>query len=82
MTGSTEGAREIFQSLTNGGISTIVGMHISEEHRKTAEKSHMNVVLAGHISSDTLGLNLMIDEFSRGGSFEIIECSGFKRFKR
>jgi putative NIF3 family GTP cyclohydrolase 1 type 2 len=82
MTGGTEGAREIFASLTNGGVSTIVGMHISEEHRKEAEKSHLNVVLAGHISSDTLGLNLMIDEISKGDSLEIIECSGFKRFKR
>ena len=82
MTGGTEGAREIFGSLTNSGVSTIVGMHISEEHRKEAEKSHLNVVVAGHISSDTLGLNLIIDEISRGDSFEIIECSGFKRFKR
>ncbi len=57
-------------------------MHISEEHRKEAEKSHLNVVLAGHISSDTLGLNLIIDEISKSDSFEIIECSGFKRFKR
>jgi len=82
MTGGTEGAREIFASLTNSGINTIVGMHISEEHRKEAEKNHLNVVVAGHISSDTLGLNLIIDEISRDDPFEIIECSGFKRFKR
>jgi len=82
MTGGTEGAREIFASLTNSGVNTIVGMHIGEEHRKEAEKSHLNVVVAGHISSDTLGLNLIIDEISKGDSLEIIECSGFKRFKR
>ena len=82
MTGGTEGAREIFASLTNSGVNTIVGMHISEEHRKEADKSHLNVVVAGHISSDTLGLNLMIDEISKGDSLEIVECSGFKRFKR
>jgi putative NIF3 family GTP cyclohydrolase 1 type 2 len=82
MTGGTEGAREIFASLTNSGVNTIVGMHISEEHRKEAEKSHLNVVIAGHISSDTLGLNLIIDEISKDDSLEIIECSGFKRFKR
>lgn len=82
MTGGTEGAKEIFQSLTNSGVSTIVGMHISEEHRKEAEKSHLNVVVAGHISSDNLGLNLLIDEISRGNSFELLECSGFRRFSR
>jgi putative NIF3 family GTP cyclohydrolase 1 type 2 len=82
MTGGTEGAKDIFESLTNSGVSTIVGMHISEEHRKEAEKSHMNVVIAGHISSDTLGLNLLIDAFSSGDSPDILECSGFRRFSR
>jgi hypothetical protein len=42
----------------------------------------MNVIVAGHISSDNLGLNLLIDEISKGDSLEILECSGFKRFSR
>lgn len=82
MTGGTEGAREIFKSLSNSGVSTIVGMHISEEHRKEAEKNHMNIVVAGHIASDNLGLNLLLDEALKGSSCEIIECSGYRRFSR
>ncbi len=82
MTGGTEGAREIFESLTNSGISTIVGMHLSEEHRKEAEKHHLNVVIAGHISSDNLGLNLLLDEIMRDHPLEVLECSGFRRFSR
>ena len=82
VTGGTEGAKDIFQSLTTNGVSTIVGMHMSEDHRKEAEKSHMNVIVAGHISSDTLGLNLLLDAISKGNSLEIIECSGFRRFNR
>ncbi len=82
MTGGTEGAKDIFESLTNSGVNTIVAMHISEDHRKEAEKNHMNVIVAGHISSDNLGLNLLIDEISKGDSLEILECSGFKRFSR
>lgn len=82
MTGGTEGAREIFESLTNGGINTIVAMHLSEEHRKEAEKNYLNVVVAGHISSDNLGLNLLLDEISKGNPLKIIECSGFRRFSR
>jgi hypothetical protein len=82
MTGGTEGAKEIFESLTTGGVSTIVGMHISEDHLKEAEKNHLNVIVAGHISSDTLGLNLLIDEISKYDSLEFLECSGFKRFSR
>ncbi len=82
MTGGTEGAREIFESLTAGGVSTIVAMHLSEEHRKEAEKHHLNVVIAGHISSDNLGLNLLLDEVLREQPVEIRECSGFRRFRR
>jgi putative NIF3 family GTP cyclohydrolase 1 type 2 len=82
MTGGTSGAKEIFESLTNSGVSTIIAMHISEDHRKEAEKSHMNFIVAGHTSSDTLGLNLLIDEIVKYDSLEILECSGFKRFSR
>ena len=82
MTGGTEGAKEIFGSLTTSGVGTIVAMHLSEDHRKEAEKNHLNVIIAGHIASDNLGLNLLIDELSKGGSLEILECSGFRRFSR
>ncbi len=82
MTGGTEGAKEIFESLKNSGVSTIVAMHVSEDHRKEAEKNHLNVIIAGHISSDTLGLNLLLDGISKYDSLDILECSGFKRFSR
>jgi len=82
MTGGTEGAKDIFESIANSGISTIVGMHLSDEHRKKAEKHHLNVVIAGHISSDNLGINLMLDELQKKGSLKILDCSGFRRFSR
>lgn len=84
MTGGTEGSKEIFQSLVSGGISTVVAMHLSEDHRKEAEKHHLNVVIAGHISSDNLGLNLLLDELMKevASPFAVYECSGFRRFKR
>lgn len=82
MTGGTEGAREIFESLTNSGINTIVAMHLSEEHRKEAEKNHLNVIIAGHISSDSLGLNLLLDAVTREDPLVVLECSGFRRFSR
>ena len=63
-------------------MSTIVAMHLSEDHRKEAEKNHLNVIIAGHISSDNLGLNLLLDGITKGNSIEILECSGFKRITR
>ncbi|MDP2158094.1 MAG: NGG1p interacting factor NIF3, partial [Nitrospirota bacterium] len=82
MTGGTEGAKDIFKSLTHAGVNTIVGMHMSEEHRKEAEKNHLNVIIAGHISSDNLGLNLLLDETLQGSEVKILECSGYKRTGR
>lgn len=81
MTGGTEGSKDIFQNITSSGINTIVAMHLSEEHRKEAEKNHLNVVIAGHISSDNLGMNLLLDEILPD-DIEILECSGFRRIKR
>jgi putative NIF3 family GTP cyclohydrolase 1 type 2 len=82
MTGGTEGSRDILKSLSQGGVNTIVGMHMSEEHRKEAEKCHLNVVIAGHIASDNLGINLLLDKVLSGQKINIIECSGFRRVAR
>ena len=62
----------------------MVCMHMSEDHRKEAEKNHLNVVIAGHISSDNIGLNLLLDELGRktGAPLTVYECSGFRRFSR
>lgn len=82
MTGGTEGSKDIFGILTSSGVNTIVAMHLSEEHRKEAEKNHLNVVIAGHIASDNLGVNLLLDEILKGSSINIMDCSGFRRNSR
>jgi putative NIF3 family GTP cyclohydrolase 1 type 2 len=79
MTGGTEGAKTIYESYAVSGVSTIVSMHISEEALENAKKAHLNVVLAGHISSDTLGLNLLFDEIEREDRLEFVGVSGFTR---
>jgi len=82
MTGGTEGSKDIFQRLTQAGIGTILAMHLSEEHFRKVKAEHINVIIAGHIASDNLGLNLLLDKLEKREKFNIIECSGFKRVKR
>ncbi len=82
MTGGTEGSKDIFQSLALSGVNTLVVMHLSEEHRKEAEKNHLNVIVAGHIASDNLGMNLLLDEVLRGSETRVLSCSGFQRVSR
>ncbi len=81
MTGGTGGSDQAYAKLSQAGIGTIVGMHISEKNRKEAEKHHINVVIAGHISSDSVGMNLLLDELENKG-VEIIPCSGIIRHNR
>jgi len=79
MTGGTEGAKTIYESYAASGVSTIVSMHISEEALENAKKAHLNIVLSGHIASDTLGLNLLFDGIEREGRLEFVGASGFSR---
>ena len=82
MTGGTEGPKRVYARLSQAGVGTVVGMHFSEEHFKSAKDEHINIVVAGHIASDTLGLNLLLDEIEKKGTLNIIPCSGFVRIKR
>jgi len=82
MTGGTEGSKRVFARLSQLGIGTIVMMHLSESHYKLAKKEHMNVVIAGHIPSDNIGLNLMLDVLTKKEDLCIIPCSGFVRYSR
>ncbi len=82
MTGGTEGAKDIFEKLSTAGIGTIVCMHLDEERIKKAEKEHINIIIAGHIASDNLGVNLLCDKLEKKGKVNFIACSGFKRVKR
>ena len=81
ITGGTSGSKDYYEKIAQAGIGTIVGMHMGEEHRKEAEKAHLNVVIAGHMSSDSIGMNLFLDELEKKG-IEIIPCSGLIRVSR
>jgi putative NIF3 family GTP cyclohydrolase 1 type 2 len=81
ITGGTEPSPKIYEKIAQAGIGTIVGMHMGEESRKEAETSNLNIIIAGHMSSDSLGVNLFLDELEKKG-IEIIPCSGLIRVSR
>ncbi|MCL5410816.1 MAG: glutamate synthase-related protein [Patescibacteria group bacterium] len=81
MTGGTGGSEKIFERMSHYGIGTEIGMHIGEKHREEAAKHYINVVIAGHIASDSVGLNIIMDELEKRG-IKIIACSGFLRHSR
>lgn len=81
MTGGTSGPADSLERIAAAGVGTIVGMHIGEDRRKKAQKLHLNVVIAGHMASDSLGMNLVFDHWERAG-VEIVPCSGMIRVRR
>jgi len=81
MTGGTEGTPKMYEKLAQAGIGTIVDMHVSEDHKKEAEAANLNVIVTGHISSDSIGMNVILDELEKEG-IEIVPCSGFIRVSR
>jgi len=82
MTGGTSSNKEAYKKLADKGIGTIIGMHVGKEMKEEAAKNNMNIVIAGHIPSDNLGMNLMLDKVEKKVKLKIIECSGFRRVKR
>lgn len=81
ITGGTEGSPKLYEKMAAAGIGTIIGMHMGEEGRKEADAANINVVIAGHMSSDSLGVNLFLDKLEKQG-IEIVPCSGLIRVSR
>lgn len=81
MAGGTSGPEQLFEKLALAGVGTVVVMHIPEKNRKEAKKHHVNVIVAGHMASDSLGMNLFLDELAREG-LEIMTFSGLTRHSR
>ena len=81
MTGGTEGPKKMIESLADAGVGTIVQMHMGQELRDEAEKHNIHVIIAGHMSSDSLGINIFLDELERQG-VQTIATSGLIRVHR
>ncbi len=76
MAGGTGGAKTMYEAFETAGVGTYICMHMKEDHIELARKYHINVIVAGHMPSDSLGMNIMYGELERKGELEIIRFSG------
>ena len=69
----------MIEALSKAGVNTIVMMNISDRLLDECKKYYMNIVCAGHISSDSLGINLLFKAIKdkTKENFEIIPASGY-----
>jgi putative NIF3 family GTP cyclohydrolase 1 type 2 len=81
MCGGTAYPKEVYEKLSHAGVGTVICMHVPESHIEEARKNHVNIIISGHMASDSLGINLFADRVEQEG-VEITPCSGLIRVKR
>jgi hypothetical protein len=61
LTGGTTGNPKEIEYLKEAGVNTLIVMHMPEEWVKEEVKEHkMNVLVAGHYASDSIGVDLFL----------------------
>ncbi|HWP97056.1 MAG TPA: NGG1p interacting factor NIF3 [Syntrophomonadaceae bacterium] len=81
MTGGTSGPERAFEKMAQAGVGTYICMHLPDKQRQAARDHHVNVIIAGHMASDSLGMNLFLDHVEDRG-VRIIPGSGLIRIRR
>ena len=68
MSGFTGPGSNILKEYFEAGVGTLVMMHIPEKDAKVLKEQGIgNVIIAGHMSSDSLGLNKLAREWAKKG---------------
>ncbi len=80
-TGGTSGHKDSYGKLAESGVNTILAMCVSESQIKAAKDLSVNLISAGHMASDSIGLNLYLDRLEAEG-LQIVCTSGLTRVKR
>ena len=81
MTGGAGGPKEYYALLSQAGVGTVLCMHAGKDTIEASKEAHISVVIAGHMPSDSLGVNLFLDQVEKAG-VETIACSGLTRIRR
>lgn len=79
MAGGTNGGEKVYKSYFEAGVGTIVCMHVPNEVRLAVIDQNIgNVIVAGHMPSDSVGINILINELEKRG-LEVTAMSGIMR---
>jgi len=82
-TGGTNGPEQFFEAKARAGVGTILSMHATEKAVEEAKKHHIHIIQCSHMASDSLGVNLMLDEIKKVNSkLHVVPVSGFIRVER
>lgn len=76
MAGGTSGGEKVAKAYYEAGVGTLVVMHMPDDTIKAVKQQNIgNVVVAGHMASDSVGINQVIKAIENLG-IEVIRMSG------
>lgn len=76
MAGGTGGGNSVYKAYFEAGVGTLVMMHVPDEGITAIKDQNIgNVVIAGHMASDSVGINQICNALEEKG-IEIIRMSG------
>jgi hypothetical protein len=77
MAGYTNGGVDVLKAYFEAGVGTVLMMHFPEGDLKEAMEQRLagNLVITGHMASDSIGINFYLDELERLG-LEIVRAGG------
>lgn len=76
MAGGTNGGEKVARAYFEAGVGTLVAMHMPDDViRAVREQNIGNIVVAGHMPSDSIGINKIIAALEARG-VEVIRMSG------
>lgn len=76
--GGINGGYPVFNAYLGAGVDTIFAMHIDEgelQHLRTVADEDDTLVITGHMTSDSIGINRVIGELEQRG-VEVVRTSG------
>jgi hypothetical protein len=78
MAAGSNGGAPVFRTYYQHGINTIIAMHIDREDLRQLEaedREGVNLIVTGHMPSDSIGINRIIDALEERG-LEVVASSG------
>jgi putative NIF3 family GTP cyclohydrolase 1 type 2 len=76
MAGGTNGGSDVYKAYFEAGVGTIICMHVPEDVIKVVKEQNIgNIIVAGHMPSDSIGINKIIEAWEKSG-VEVIKMSG------
>ncbi len=74
--GGTNGGADVYKAYFDHGVGTIIAMHCPEDVKSAVEEQNIgNVIVAGHMASDSIGLHVIANHW-RSLGIEVVTGFG------